>query len=627
MSTPDRHARVSALFLAALDVPPSERTAWLNAETSDPDLLELVSSMLAEHEDDTPAFFEEPLVSRPPDDRLIGQTIRGWTLTDRLGQGGMGSVYRAERADETFDQTAALKLVRPGFEHDFGVRFVRERALLASLDHPGIARLLDGGMTEDGAPYLAMELADGQPITTYAEDRQLDVPARLRLFLQACDAVAYAHRSLVVHRDLKPAHMLVTDGSGEEATDKRQGGMPSSSRIKLLDFGIAKLLADAEQQSMLTATGAVLGSPAWMAPEQAGTMTITSAADVYGLGCVMFFALTGRRPFQGSLMKVLLDHQQSPPPALPATVPRPLAAVVTRAMAKHPADRFDDAGQMRAALLAATAIADPGPSAPPTAHPAEGGTPIAVPAAAIRNRGAPWSRGIGLLALCLTLAGITAGALVAWHRLDADPPPTVRAAVDEASDAAPTDRVADAEAIMAAWTPLPDAAPVRAIPADAAAPDASPSPAAPATARRAPAADDALPEKRRPPAARGGRTPAARPEAPPEEPEPAVDSALRADLRACRCAAAKARMQAGVDDDDAQRLWQTHCGRAVGDAIGRCARSLERALERRMKACPCHDEGVRRLVDRLFDEFGVDRRTAWAHRCTTPGMPGSCLGY
>jgi serine/threonine-protein kinase len=249
----------------------------------------------------------------------------------------MGTVYRAERADESFRQRAALKLVRPGFDADFRARFLRERAVLAGLDHPGVARLLDGGLAADGAPYLAMELVEGEPITDHAERRALGVEARLALFLQACEAVAYAHRALVVHRDLKPAHVLVTD----------------DGQAKLLDFGIARLLAadGAPGADVLTRTGPGPLTPAYAAPEQLLGRPVTTATDVYALGVLLYELLSGRRPYAlvghtAAEVERLVAEAEPPRPSAVAPPDRrralrgDLDTVVAKAMAKEPGRRY-----------------------------------------------------------------------------------------------------------------------------------------------------------------------------------------------------------------------------------------------------------------------------------------------
>ncbi|GAB5537080.1 MAG: hypothetical protein Rubg2KO_33290 [Rubricoccaceae bacterium] len=358
----DRYAQATALFHEALEVPTEQRSDWLATVCPDTGLRSEVQTMLDHQLETEPGLLDAPLLSRQPvTDALVGETVGPWRITGVLGAGGMGTVYRAERDDATFEQSAALKLVRPGLGAGFEARFVRERALLAGLDHPGVARLLDGGVTANGAPYLALERVEGEPITTYAETRQLDVPARLALFLQACKAVAYAHRSLVVHRDLKPAHIVVTE---------------DGAQTKLLDFGIAKLL-DAEDE-LLTQTGGGPMTPAYAAPEQVLRQPVTTATDVYALGVVLYELLTGQRPYRLSELTAAQMEQviceTDPPrpsdaaePSVARQLDGDLDAIVLRAMAKEPERRY----------ASADALADdlkrhldglPVVARPPTAH-------------------------------------------------------------------------------------------------------------------------------------------------------------------------------------------------------------------------------------------------------------------
>ncbi|MEM0964409.1 MAG: serine/threonine-protein kinase, partial [Bacteroidota bacterium] len=230
--------------------------------------------------------------------------------SDEVGRGGMGTVYRAERSDGLFEQTVALKVVKRGMDTDAVLRrFEAERRILGRLEHPGIARVLDGGQTEDGRPWLAMEFVDGVPITDYADDHRLGVDARTDLFRQVCDAVGYAHRQLVVHRDLKPSNVLVT----------------ADGRVKLLDFGIAKLIGVEGEatQTALTQPGHVVLTPAYAAPEQILGAPISTAFDVYALGVLLYEMLSGQRPHAledarpGSLQRM----------ATAAAPPRPSTAV------------------------------------------------------------------------------------------------------------------------------------------------------------------------------------------------------------------------------------------------------------------------------------------------------------
>ncbi|WP_412061568.1 protein kinase domain-containing protein [Rubrivirga sp. IMCC45206] len=282
----NRWTQVQALFERALDRPPDERTAWLRAAAgNDPDLYTEVANLLEGYDHQhtlldgraTDLFSDRAL-----DDALVpshtGERVGSWVLRERIGTGGMGAVYRADRADG-FEQTAALKRLKPGMDSDAVLaRFRAERQILARLEHPGIARLLDGGVASDGRPYFAMELVEGEPITDAADDRQLGVEARLALFARVCDAVAYAHQNLVVHRDLKPSNVLVTPA-----------GAP-----KLLDFGIARVLSD--DDAHLTQTGHRLLTPAYAAPEQVRGEPPTTATDVYALGGLLYRLLCGAAP-------------------------------------------------------------------------------------------------------------------------------------------------------------------------------------------------------------------------------------------------------------------------------------------------------------------------------------------
>ncbi len=212
-----------------------------------------------------------------------GTLVGRWRVTGELGRGGMGTVYAAERADGEYRQQAALKLVRLGVDDaPARARFLRERQILADLEHPGIARLLDGGVTSEGRPYLVLERVDGEPITTWCNRECASVDRRIELFLAVLGAVEYAHRNLVVHRDLKPSNILVS-----------RAGEP-----KLLDFGIAKMLdPDAAEDLTHTLAGVPL-TPQYAAPEQVTGKRITTATDVYALGLVLYELLTGEKPYR-----------------------------------------------------------------------------------------------------------------------------------------------------------------------------------------------------------------------------------------------------------------------------------------------------------------------------------------
>ncbi len=233
---------------------------------------------------ESPALaFAAPLLAGPPrgSKRLDGTMVGPYRILHELARGGMGAVYLAERADGQFEQRVALKLIKRGMDSDeIHRRFLAERQILARLSHPHIARLLDGGVSDDGQPYFAMEYVEGIPLTAYCDERRLGIDERLRLFADVCQAVRHAHQNLVIHRDLKPSNILVTvDGE-----------------VKLLDFGIAKLVQqDSGPGTALTAVGIRAMTPEYAAPEQVRGEPVTTATDVYALGAILYELLTGHR--------------------------------------------------------------------------------------------------------------------------------------------------------------------------------------------------------------------------------------------------------------------------------------------------------------------------------------------
>ena len=270
-----------------------------------------------------------------------GQHLGEFVLIERIGRGGMGEVYRAERHGSDFSQQVAIKLLRTGLDGaDAERRFARERRILARLEHPGIARLIDGAMDPDGVPWLAMELVDGEPLTNYAKAAALTLDARLKLVIEVCAAVDYAHRRLIVHRDLKPSNVLVD----------------TQGRVKLLDFGIAKLL-DEDEAAALTGTGVRLMSPAYAAPEQILGEPISTATDVYALGLILCELLTSRLPQKRgqqsleALARVVETDVIERPSALvvdAAEIPARLLegdldTVVCKALAREPERRYASA--------------------------------------------------------------------------------------------------------------------------------------------------------------------------------------------------------------------------------------------------------------------------------------------
>jgi serine/threonine-protein kinase len=286
---PERWQRVEELFLTVADRPAAEREAYLTRVCGgDEELRREVLSLLAR--DTTEDFIEKPIagvavsLSSEPGDDSAGNRVGPYRLTRLVGRGGMGAVYEAVRDDAQFQQQVAIKLIKGGMDSDFvRDRFLRERQILASLDHPHIARLLDGGATADGQPYFVMEFVAGEPIIEYCSRRKLSLTEKLKLFRDVCSAVQHAHQKLVVHRDLKPSNIMIN-----------KEGAP-----KLLDFGIAKLLApDPGEAITRTETAIRLMTPDYASPEQVRGGAITTATDVYSLGVVFYELLTERRPYQ-----------------------------------------------------------------------------------------------------------------------------------------------------------------------------------------------------------------------------------------------------------------------------------------------------------------------------------------
>ncbi|HYC33427.1 MAG TPA: serine/threonine-protein kinase, partial [Gemmatimonadales bacterium] len=280
-----RFERLEALFHEALPRSPAERAILLERVCRDDPALGVEVERLLEAHDRAGAFIQVPAATIPGlgNEPIAGRRIGPYRVVRELGRGGMGAVYLAERADGAFAQRVAIKLIKRGMDTDHVLaRFRAERQILASLDHPNIARLLDGGSTEQGVPFFAMEFIEGEPIDAYADRLSLSVEDRLRLFLQVCGAVTYAHQHLVIHRDIKPLNILVT----------------SDGTPKLLDFGIAKVLHAEGEDATSTVTGLRLLTPEYASPEQVDGRHATTVSDVYSLGVVLYELLTGRSPYR-----------------------------------------------------------------------------------------------------------------------------------------------------------------------------------------------------------------------------------------------------------------------------------------------------------------------------------------
>jgi serine/threonine protein kinase len=279
--------KVEELLNTAMELESAARRQFLDG-VADPSLRGEVESLLA-CEGKTDGFLTAPALAFSADffvddgaEERAGQTVGRYRIIREIGRGGMGAVFLAERSDGEFQQRLALKIVRRSFaDSDLARRFRQERQILASLNHPNIARLLDGGVSNDGEPFLAMEYVEGLRVDDYCDANDLSTDERLSLFLAVCQGVSYAHQNLVVHRDIKPSNILVT---GE--------GVP-----KLLDFGIAKLVnPDAEAGAAETITGLRAMTPDYASPEQVRGQSVTTATDVYSLGVLLYELLTGHRP-------------------------------------------------------------------------------------------------------------------------------------------------------------------------------------------------------------------------------------------------------------------------------------------------------------------------------------------
>ena len=341
-SPTDRFRRVDSIFDAAVDVPPGEQTAFVERECGGDEELraEVLDLVRSYHRRDSVLEAPAARIAAPLLDAAaaIGgpapDHIGAFRIVREIGRGGMGRVFLGERADGQFEQRVAIKLIQHGAP---GVlrRFVEERRILALLAHPGIARLVDGGITDGGLPYFAMELVEGEPIDRYCDAQGLTLDERLELFAGVCDAVAYAHHQLVVHRDIKPSNILVT----------------ADGRAKLLDFGIAKLLGGRPTADGDTRTGFSAMTPEFAAPEQVRGTTVSTATDVYSLGVLLYLLVAGERPYDVRGLSaaeveriVCVDDAPRPsakaPPRWRRRLRGDLDLIVMTALQKEPARRY-----------------------------------------------------------------------------------------------------------------------------------------------------------------------------------------------------------------------------------------------------------------------------------------------
>jgi serine/threonine-protein kinase len=338
----ERFRTLSRIFDEVADLVGAEREVAIRERCAGhPDLEGEVRALLAADEGGEPDAFVASVVTAEATaltaPRVQGVRLGSWRIVRPLGEGGMGTVYLASRADGEYEADAAIKLVRGGIPSpSLSERFRAERQILAGLSHPGVAKLLDGGSTDDGTPYLVLELVDGRPITEWCNERDLDVDARLELFLRVCDTVAYAHGALVAHRDLKPSNILVT----------------SEGEPKLLDFGIAKLMdAMSDGAEGVTQTYGIM-TPAYASPEQVAGEGAGVATDIYSLGVLLFELLTGRLPIETrglTPVEVISRVTTDVPPVASSAledgtrkrrVSGDLDAIVSRSLRKQPGERY-----------------------------------------------------------------------------------------------------------------------------------------------------------------------------------------------------------------------------------------------------------------------------------------------
>jgi serine/threonine protein kinase/tetratricopeptide (TPR) repeat protein len=332
----------------ALTLPDEERAAWLaSIRERDPELAVKLQTLLDEHRMLAEERFLDSTLGLPGATALASQSVGPYTLVSLMGQGGMGTVWLAERSDGRFERKVAVKFLSIAIHSRVSEeRFRREGSILARLAHPHIAELIDAGVSTEGRPYLVLERVDGEHIDRYCDSRRLDIESRIRLFLDVLAAVEHAHANLIVHRDLKPSNVLVT----------------TDGRVKLLDFGIAKLLVDDERQgsaTLLTREGGVALTPHYAAPEQVTNEPVTTATDVYALGVLLYVLLTGQHPAgpgphsPAELLKWIVETE--PPRISEVVAPRDklrrllrgdLDTIVSKALKKSPQERYANASAL-----------------------------------------------------------------------------------------------------------------------------------------------------------------------------------------------------------------------------------------------------------------------------------------
>lgn len=305
--------KVKGYYTELLEMSEDEQLQFVEKlQAENPEAASMLKTLLND-ESETNLFLDSPAISKiresekPAEVDLIGTQIGKYKLKFLIGIGGMGKVYLADRTDLEAHQQVAVKIISTGFLNDiYKKRFDRERKILSRLNHPHITRIYDGGISEKGMPFIIMEFVEGKPLLEYAADHELSLEKRLELFLDLCSAVDYAHRNFIMHRDLKPGNILVTN----------------HGIVKVIDFGIAKILEENETDDDLTVMGYIPLTPAYASPEQLKGQPLTVASDLYSLGVILFELITGNKPFPGSTRSSLALTRRlnrMAPPARPST--------------------------------------------------------------------------------------------------------------------------------------------------------------------------------------------------------------------------------------------------------------------------------------------------------------------
>ena len=291
MQDSDRTNPVEDLFLRALELPSTDREAFLATEcVENPQLLAQVQELLDAHEQTGSFVADRQAEWTTPESNgslQIGQTIGPYTLREKIGEGGMGEVYVAEQ-EKPIARKVALKVIKPGMDSKAVLaRFEAEQQALAMMNHRNIAKVLDAGMSPSGSPYFVMELVAGMPITEYCDEKKLNIEERLQLFVQVCRAIQHAHQKGIIHRDIKPSNVLVTEEDGNAVP-------------KVIDFGVAKALSQKlTDRTLYTNFQAFLGTPLYASPEQASlsNVDVDTRSDVYSLGVLLYELVTGATPY------------------------------------------------------------------------------------------------------------------------------------------------------------------------------------------------------------------------------------------------------------------------------------------------------------------------------------------